>query len=144
MENKNIITIHTDGACSGNPGPGGWGAVLRWKENVREINGFEADSTNNRMELTAVIEALSMIKKSKEIHVHTDSQYVKKGITVWIFKWRANNWNKGKVKNVDLWKKLFALDSKHRVSWFWVKAHAGDKYNERADSLAREGIEKGA
>ncbi len=141
MTNINAITIYTDGACSGNPGPGGWGVVMMWKDKVREIQGYEENTTNNRMELMAVIKALESVKLSKSIHIYTDSQYVKKGITVWINTWKKNHWNNGKVKNVDLWQVLWRLTSKHKLEWFWVRGHSGNVYNERADKLAREMIE---
>ena len=141
---ENLIKIYTDGACSGNPGKGGWGAVLMWGNHKKEINGFNADTTNNKMELTAVIEAIKAVKKSSEINIYTDSIYVKDGITKWILNWRVNGW-KGKdkkpIKNLELWQELDLVAGKHKIDWHWVKGHSGDKYNEIADSLARKAIE---
>lgn len=136
------IEIYTDGACSMNPGPGGWGAILLWRKTSKKISGFVEDTTNNRMELTAVIEALKLIKRNENIEIYTDSQYVKNGITIWINKWRVTNWNNGKVKNIDLWKILYDLTSKQNINWHWVRGHSGDKYNEMADEIARAQIEK--
>ena len=138
------ITIYTDGACSGNPGLGGWGAILLYKEHRKEIFGGEKDSTNNRMELRAVIEALKCLKKTATAVVYTDSKYVQNGITEWIHGWKKNGWKsaaKKPIKNVDLWQDLDAESSKHKVEWKWVKGHNGDKYNEIADELARKGVE---
>ncbi len=138
-----IIEIHTDGACSGNPGPGGWGAVLRAGELVKEIKGGEADTTNNRMELTAAIEALAALKRPSRVVLYTDSTYVRQGITEWIHGWKRNNWRtsaKKPVKNEDLWRRLDALSAEHDIDWRWVKGHAGDPGNERADALANEGM----
>ncbi|MEM6602801.1 MAG: ribonuclease HI [Pseudomonadota bacterium] len=140
--NKNV-TIWTDGACSGNPGPGGWGALLRYDEIEKEISGGEAETTNNRMELMAAIMALSALKTRCDVTVWTDSTYVKKGITEWISGWQKKNWKNstGKaVKNKDLWQQLLELTAQHEVTWKWVKGHAGHAENERADQLAREGI----
>ena len=138
------LTIYTDGACSGNPGPGGWGAVLIWNGHVKEISGGEKYTTNNRMELIATIEALKVLKKKSEISLYTDSTYVKNGITQWIFRWKRSDWKlsnrKGNVKNVDLWKELDRLNSLHQVNWKWVKGHSGNEWNERADELARNAI----
>lgn len=139
-----IVEIYTDGACSGNPGPGGWGALLRIGGHEKELFGGEADTTNNRMELTAVIRALDALKRPVQVRVHTDSQYVQKGISEWIHAWKKRGWltaGKQPVKNVDLWRELDALASRHRVEWRWVKGHAGHAENERADALARRGIE---
>ena len=141
MDKPDTIIIYTDGACSGNPGPGGWGAVLLWHGRSKKINGFEAESTNNRMELQAVISALNAVKRDVPIEIYTDSQYVKNGITIWIKKWRTNNWNNGKVKNIDLWHELDEVAKDFKISWHWVKGHAGNKYNEEADRLARLAIE---
>lgn len=138
------IEIYTDGACSMNPGPGGWGAILLWRGTSKKISGFVEDTTNNRMELTAVIEALKLIKRSKAIEVYTDSQYVKNGITIWIHRWRITNWNNGKVKNIDLWKILDELTSNLNVNWNWIRGHSGHKYNEMVDKLARAEIEENA
>jgi ribonuclease HI len=137
------VKIFTDGACSGNPGPGGWGAILRSGEHEKELSGGEFDTTNNRMELMAAISALEELKASSQIDLHTDSTYVKDGITKWIHNWERNGWKtaaKKPVKNVDLWKRLKAALSRHDVSWHWVKGHAGHPDNERADELARMGI----
>lgn len=139
------VVIYTDGACSGNPGVGGWGAVLIYKENIKKIFDGETLTTNNKMELTAVIQALKSLKRECEIEIYTDSNYVKDGITKWIFSWKKNGWktsNKEEVKNKDLWQELDLLTTKHKIEWFWVKGHNNDKYNELADELAREGIKK--
>ena len=138
-----IVTIHTDGACSGNPGPGGGGAVLQWNGNVKELKGGEALTTNNRMELTAAIEALGVLKRPCEVHLHTDSNYVKDGLTKWIHGWKKNGWrtaDKKPVKNVELWQALDAAVGRHTIVWHWVKGHAGDEMNERADQLANDGM----
>jgi ribonuclease HI len=138
------IHIYTDGACKGNPGPGGWGAILEVKGNERELFGGEALTTNNRMELTAVIEALGALKRPCHVVLHTDSQYVMKGITEWINGWKARGWRtaaKEPVKNVDLWKKLDQAVRDHEIDWVWVKGHAGHAGNERADALANKGVE---
>jgi len=139
------VTIYTDGACSGNPGPGGWGAVLRSGKHEKEIFGGEKETTNNRMELTAAIKALEAIKTKSEIELYTDSTYVKDGITKWIINWKKNGWRtaaKKPVKNDDLWQELDKLIVKHEVSWHWVKGHAGHEGNEKADMLAVKGSEK--
>ena len=139
-----IVDIFTDGACSGNPGPGGWGALLRMGGHERELFGGEADTTNNRMELTAVIRALEALKRPVHARVHTDSQYVQKGISEWIHSWKQRGWrtaDRQPVKNVELWRELDELASRHRIEWRWVKGHAGHTENERADALARRGIE---
>ena len=141
-----VVEIHTDGACSGNPGPGGWGAVLRFRGKTRELCGGEAGTTNNRMELMAAIKALEALTRPSRARLHTDSTYVKDGITGWIHRWKANGWktaNKKPVKNVDLWQRLEAALAGHEVDWHWVKGHAGDPGNERADALARQGIPGG-
>jgi ribonuclease HI len=141
---ESIITIYTDGACRGNPGPGGWGAWLRWGTHEKELWGGEPLTTNNRMELTAVIEALSTLKRASRVELHTDSQYVRQGITAWIHNWKRRGWttaDKKPVKNVDLWLRLDALASAHDVDWRWVKGHAGDPGNERADALANRGAD---
>ena len=142
---NDIVTIYTDGACRGNPGPGGWGVLLRIKDKEKELWGGETPTTNNRMELTAVIEALGALKRPVKVHVHTDSQYVIKGISEWIFGWKKNGWktsDKKPVKNADLWQKLDTLRQPHQVQWFWVKGHAGHPGNERADALANRGIDE--
>ncbi len=138
------VEIFTDGACKGNPGPGGWGALLRFGEEERELFGGEPNTTNNRMELTAVIEALAALKHRCEVTIHTDSQYVQKGITEWIHNWKVRGWKtagKDPVKNADLWRRLDALASKHRIHWKWVRGHSGHLENERADVLANRGVE---
>ena len=140
---KPRITIHTDGACKGNPGPGGWGAWLRAGRHEKELWGGEALTTNNRMELTAVIEALASLKKPSRVVVHMDSEYVRNGITTWIHGWKQRGWktaDRKPVKNVDLWQRLDALRDQHQVDWRWVKGHAGDAGNERADALANRGV----
>lgn len=137
------VEIFTDGACSGNPGPGGWGAVLRWGGVERELWGGEADTTNNRMELTAAIVALESLKRPVEVVLTTDSSYVRDGISKWIHGWKKNGWrtaDKKPVKNDDLWKRLDAARAIHRVEFRWVKGHAGHPENERADELARRGV----
>ena len=133
------IKIYTDGACSGNPGKGGWAAIILDGENQSNISGSESRTTNNRMELTAAIMALKKIKNKSDITIYTDSRYVKDGITEWIKKWKLNNWkssNKKPVKNKDLWIKLYNSCQKHNVNWKWVKAHAGDKFNNLVDEIA--------
>jgi ribonuclease HI len=137
------VTIHTDGACSGNPGPGGWGAILQWGGHIKEFHGGEAHTTNNRMELMAAIMALESLKRPVIVDLHTDSQYLRQGITSWIHGWKNNGWrtsDKKPVKNADLWKRLDAIVHRHKVHWHWVRGHAGHDLNERADELAREGI----
>ena len=138
--------MHTDGACSGNPGPGGWGAVLRWRGRQRELSGFEPQTTNNRMELRAAIGALAALKRPMRVHLHTDSAYLRNGIMTWLPVWKANGWrtaDKKPVKNQDLWRALEAALGQHRVEWHWVKGHSGNPDNERADQLAREAIRAG-
>ncbi len=136
------VEIYTDGACSGNPGKGGWGAVLVYKNNEKEISGYDESTTNNRMELTAVIEALSSLKEPCEVLLTTDSKYVCDAVTKgWVYSWKKNGWRKADKKpalNVDLWEKLLPLLEKHSVEWNWVKGHAGHPYNERCDALAVE------
>ena len=141
---KKEVTIYTDGACSGNPGPGGWGAILRFGEHEKELNGGEFETTNNKMELTAAIEALNALKEPCIVNLHTDSQYVKGGITGWIDGWKRNGWKtsaKKPVKNEELWRALEQVRDRHDVTWHWVKGHAGHPDNERADELARQGME---
>ncbi|MBD8893012.1 ribonuclease HI [Roseibium litorale] len=143
MSDSQRVTIYTDGACSGNPGPGGWGAILRYGEHEKELNGGEAQTTNNRMELTAAIEALNSLKRACPIDLYTDSVYVRDGITKWLFNWKRNDWrtaDKKPVKNAELWQALDAACKRHDISWHWVKGHAGHPENERADALAREGM----
>jgi ribonuclease HI len=137
------VTIWTDGACSGNPGPGGWGAVLKYGDTLKEASGGDAATTNNRMELTAAIEALDMLKRPCTVDVFTDSNYVRGGITGWLAGWKRNGWktaDKKPVKNVELWQRLDEAAKRHEVTWHWVKGHAGDPMNERADELARLGM----
>lgn len=139
------VIIHTDGACRGNPGPGGWGAILQTGAGQsRELKGGESHTTNNRMELTAAIMALEALKRPCRVDLHTDSRYVMDGITKWIRAWKARGWktaDKKPVKNEDLWRRLDEAHSRHQVKWHWVKGHAGHELNERADSLANEGID---
>jgi ribonuclease HI len=140
-----MIEIFTDGACSGNPGPGGWGAILRKGDTEKELFGGEALTTNNRMEMTAVIEALRALKGPVAARVHTDSQYVQKGISEWIHGWKRRGWktaDRQPVKNADLWQTLDALTVGHRIEWLWVRGHAGHAENERVDALARQAIEE--
>jgi ribonuclease HI len=141
-----VVEVHTDGACSGNPGPGGWGAVLRWRGRQRELSGFEPETTNNRMELRAAIGALEALKRPMTVRLHTDSNYLRSGITTWLPLWKANGWrtaDKKPVKNQDLWRALEAALGRHRVEWRWVRGHSGNPDNERADQLAREAIRAG-
>lgn len=142
---KDVVDIYTDGACSGNPGPGGWGALLRSGDKERELSGYAPATTNNRMELTAVIEALRVLKRPVAARVHTDSQYVQKGISEWIHGWKRRGWktaDRQPVKNADLWQALDALTVGHRIEWLWVRGHAGHTENERVDALARQAIEE--
>jgi len=142
MTAKKVI-IHTDGACSGNPGPGGWGAILDYNDTRKELYGGEKETTNNRMELKAAIEALNALKRACTIEMHVDSQYVKDGITKWIIGWKRNGWktaDKKPVKNLELWQALDEAIKRHEISWHWVKGHAGHEHNERADELARMGM----
>ena len=139
-----IVEIYPDGACKGNPGPGGWGVLLRYKGQEKEMFGGEAGTTNNRMELLAVIRGLEALKRSCRIVVYTDSQYVQKGISEWIHGWKTRGWktaSKEPVKNADLWQQLDALRNNHQVEWRWVKGHAGHEFNERADQLANAGVD---
>ena len=139
-----VVEIFTDGACKGNPGIGGWGALLQYDGRTRELSGGEKMTTNNRMELLAVIRALEVLTRPCEIHLHTDSQYVQKGISEWIHSWKKRNWHtaaKKPVKNDDLWKQLDQLAQRHQVKWFWVRGHSGHDGNEQADMLANRGVE---
>ena len=140
----NEVTIYTDGACSGNPGPGGWGALLQFGEHEKELKGGERNTTNNRMELTAAIAALETLKRTCKIHLHTDSTYLRDGMTSWIHNWKRNGWRttaKKPVKNVDLWQRLDEAIQSHDIEWHWIKGHAGDPGNEAADALARQGLD---
>ncbi|RAU23326.1 ribonuclease HI [Paramagnetospirillum kuznetsovii] len=137
------VELFTDGACSGNPGPGGWGAILRYRGVEKELKGGEPATTNNRMEMMAVLEGLNSLTRSCAVHIYTDSQYVMKGMTEWLRGWKARGWktaDKKPVKNDDLWKALDEACARHQVTWHWVKGHAGHAENERADQLARDGI----
>jgi ribonuclease HI len=137
------VSIWTDGACSGNPGPGGWGAVLRYGEHEKELKGGEAFTTNNRMELTAAIEALESLKRACEVSLRTDSQYLRGGVTGWIERWKRSGWrtaDRRPVKNQDLWRRLDEAAQRHKIEWHWIKGHADDELNARADKLAREGM----
>lgn len=143
MTQKQPVTIYTDGACSGNPGPGGWGAILIFGDRRKELKGGNAKTTNNRMELLAAIEALNALNQPCSVDLHTDSNYLRDGITRWIEKWKTNGWrtaNRKPVKNIELWKSLEAAREGHDVRWHWVKGHTGQCENERADELAREGM----
>ena len=138
-----IIEIYTDGACKGNPGVGGWGAWLKYNEQEKSLFGGEENTTNNRMEMTAVIRALEALKRPSVVKLYTDSVYVQKGMMEWMAGWKAKNWrtaNKKPVKNDDLWKQLDTLSNQHQIEWVWVKGHAGNEGNERADQLANEGV----
>ena len=145
LDSPLAIEIWTDGACRGNPGPGGWGALMRSGEHVRELHGGALETTNNRMELTAVIEALAAVKRPSPIVIHTDSQYVKLGITEWIAQWKLRGWktaDRKPVKNVDLWQRLAEVAAPHKIEWRWVRGHAGNAGNERADALANLGVDE--
>ena len=140
---EGVVEIYSDGACRGNPGPGGWGALLRYNGQEKELWGGQADTTNNRMELMAAIRALEALKRPSKVKLYTDSIYVMKGITTWIKQWKRRGWktaDKKPVKNEDLWRELEALAAKHDIEWHWVKGHAGHPENERADELANKGI----
>ena len=137
------VEIWTDGGCKGNPGPGGWGAILKYKDKVKELKGGEPDTTNNRMELMAAISALESLTRPCEVIVHTDSQYVRNGVTSWMNNWKRNGWrtaDKKPVKNEDLWRRLDEARARHEIEWRWVKGHAGNPMNERADELATEAM----
>ena len=143
MSAKPHVTIFTDGACSGNPGPGGWGAILAFGDHEKELKGGEANTTNNRMELMAAISALEALKKPCRVDLHTDSQYLRDGVTTYLARWKQNGWrtaDKKPVKNIDLWQRLDRAAAGHEVSWIWVRGHAGHPENERADGLARAAI----
>jgi ribonuclease HI len=143
MANPTAVDIYTDGACSGNPGPGGWGALMTWNGEEKELSGGESETTNNRMEMLAAIEAIKAVKKPTKIRLHTDSTYLKDGITKWISNWKRNGWRtaaKKPVKNADLWQLLEEVIESHDVEWHWVKGHSGHPENERADELARQGM----
>ena len=145
MVTEAIINIYADGGCRGNPGPGGWGVLMQSGESSKELWGGEPDTTNNRMELTAVIRALEALKRPTAAHIHTDSQYVQKGISLWIHNWKRNGWrtaDKKPVKNAELWQRLDELAKTHDLKWLWVKGHAGHPGNERADQLANRGIDE--
>ena len=147
MLDSATVEIFTDGACSGNPGPGGWGAILQFKHEEKELSGGAQETTNNRMELQAAIEGLRALKRPMRVAIHTDSTYVKDGITKWIVNWKRNGWKtaaRKPVKNVDLWQALDDVLSGHDVEWYWVKGHAGHPGNERADALARAAVPIGA
>jgi ribonuclease HI len=139
-----LVEIYTDGACRGNPGPGGWGALLTAGEHVKELSGAEALTTNNRMELTAVIRALEALKRPSQLRIFTDSEYVRRGITEWVRSWKARGWktaDRKPVKNQDLWERLDALAAAHEIEWRWVRGHSGIPGNERVDQLANEAID---
>ncbi len=145
LTSNNVVEIYTDGACKGNPGVGGWGALLKYNDHEQELYGGEELTTNNRMELLAAIRALEALKRPCKVHLHTDSQYVQKGMQEWMPGWKTRNWrtaNKKPVKNDDLWKLLDQLVQQHEVEWFWVRGHSGHAGNERADELANRGVEK--
>jgi ribonuclease HI len=137
------VTIHTDGACSGNPGPGGWGAILSFGDREKELKGGEPNTTNNRMELTAAISALEALKRPCRVDLHTDSQYLRDGVMSYLAKWKQNGWrtsDKKPVKNIDLWQRLDRAMHEHQIRWHWLRGHAGHALNERADALARQAI----
>lgn len=143
MSNK--VLMYTDGACRGNPGPGGWGVWMQYREHIKELCGGEADTTNNRMELMAAIQGLEALTRPCQVDLYTDSQYVRKGISEWLENWKARGWRtaaKKPVKNADLWQRLDAATQQHTIEWHWVKGHSGDVHNERADALANQGLEQ--
>ena len=143
---RDAVDIYTDGACSGNPGPGGWGALLRWRGRTRELSGFEPATTNNRMELLAAISALEALKRPMAVRLFTDSDYLRQGITTWLPAWKRRGWltaDKKPVKNQDLWQRLEHALEHHRVEWRWVRGHSGDPDNERADQIARTALRTG-
>ena len=142
---NSYVDIFTDGACLGNPGPGGWGVLLRWGQSEREISGSEAMTTNNRMELTAAVRALEILKRPCRVQLYTDSRYLRDGIDSWIIRWKQRNWRdtKGRpIKNIDLWKQLDSVQAQHQIAWLWVKGHANHADNERVDHLARQAAQK--
>lgn len=144
MSEQNVV-IYTDGACRGNPGPGGWGVLLRFRGSEKSLHGYEAETTNNRMELTAVIKGLKALKRSCRVELYTDSKYVLQGINDWIDNWRRNGWKtaaKKPVKNVDLWRQLDEEASRHQIHWHWIKGHSGDTGNETVDQLANHAIDE--
>jgi len=143
--NKRTVTIYTDGACRGNPGPGGWGVRLEYGDQVKELYGAEVETTNNRMELTAAVEGLKALKRKCDVILRTDSTYVMQGVTKWIHGWKSNGWktsNRKPVRNQDLWQLLDAEAARHQIDWQWVKGHSGDPGNERADALANQAIDE--
>jgi ribonuclease HI len=143
MNTEDVVDIYTDGACSGNPGPGGWGALLRYRGVEKELSGNEPDTTNNRMEMMAAIQAIESLKRPVRARVHTDSVYLRDGITRWLAKWKTNGWRtsaRKPVRNIDLWQRLDEALADHEVDWFWVKGHAGHPENERADALAQAAV----
>lgn len=145
MTAESIVEIFTDGACSGNPGPGGWGAVMRFRGKERELFGGESETTNNRMELMAAIRALEALKRPVKVRLFTDSKYLLEGVTEWLPRWKERGWKtagKKPVKNVDLWQRLETALGRHQIEWKWVKGHAGHPENERADELARRGVSR--
>ncbi len=142
---KDFIEIFTDGACKGNPGPGGWGVLMRYQEHEKELSGFCPNTTNNQMELLAAIKGIEAVKQKKKIHLYTDSQYLKKGMTEWLEGWKSKNWKnaqKKTIKNKELWQRLDVLNAEHQIKWYWVRGHAGHPENERADALACAAITK--
>ena len=147
MDSGDTVDIFTDGACSGNPGPGGWAAILRWRDTEKELSGYAADTTNNRMEMMAAIQGVEALKQGVQARLYTDSTYVRDGITRWIERWKQNGWRtaaKKPVKNEDLWRRLEAALDGHQVEWHWVKGHSGHAENERCDQLARDRIKDAA
>lgn len=142
VSDKPLVHIYTDGSCDVNPGPGGWAALLRYKGREKELTGGEKNSTNNRMELTAALRALEALNEPSRVHLYTDSEYLKRGITEWLENWRARGWKrkKGKLANADLWRALDEAIQRHEIEWHWVKAHAGHRDNQRVDRLAREAM----
>ncbi len=144
MSDLPLVTIYTDGACDPNPGPGGWAALLRYNLHEKMLSGSEADTTNNRMELTAAVRALEALKQPCQVEFHTDSEYLKRGITEWLPNWRRRNWRRkgAELKNTDLWQALDAAVQRHQINWHWVRSHAGNPDNERVDRMARQAIRK--